>query len=41
MAHLDAELGVKIAQRLIHEKQPRFRYKRASYGDPLLLAPTQ
>jgi hypothetical protein len=41
MSHLDAELGVKIAQRLIHEKQPGFRHKRAGYGDPLLLAATQ
>ena len=37
-AHLDAQLGVEVGQRLVHEERRRVADDRAAHGDPLALA---
>ena len=37
-AHLDAELGVEVRERLVHEERLRVADDRAAHGDALSLA---
>ena len=37
-AHLDAQLGVEVGERLVEQQQPRLQHQRAGDRDALLLA---
>jgi hypothetical protein len=37
-AHVDAELGVQVRQRLVHQERLRLAHDRPAHGDPLALA---
>jgi hypothetical protein len=40
-AHLDTQLGVEIAQRLVEQEQHRFAHQRPSHRDTLPLSAGQ
>ncbi len=40
-AHLAAQLGVEVAERLVEQEHPRLAYKGATHGDALALAAAQ
>ena len=37
-AHLDAQLGVEVGERLVEEEEQRIAHERAAHGDALPLA---
>ncbi len=41
LAHLDAQLGVQVRQRFVHQQHLRLHHQHPRQGDPLLLAARQ